>query len=132
MMKDKALEDLFLTAKPEFDDKDRFMQSLTRRLDAVEYIKQHQEATLHRYRYAMVVAFVLGVLCSCGVMTYLLSTPIDVPLFTFNATTGFLLIVEQNSRLIATLLLLMTICAGMISIIINILETGNMKARLVS
>ena len=39
MTKDKALEDLFLAAKPKFDDKDRFMKSLTRRLDAVEYIK---------------------------------------------------------------------------------------------
>ena len=43
MTKDKQLEDLFLAAKPKFDDKDRFMKSLTRRLDAVEYIKQHED-----------------------------------------------------------------------------------------
>ena len=45
-MKDKALEELFLAQKPHFDDKADFMASLTRRLDAVEYVRQHQEATI--------------------------------------------------------------------------------------
>ena len=48
-MKDKALEELFLAQKPHFDDKVDFMASLTRRLDAVEYVRQHQEATIRRY-----------------------------------------------------------------------------------
>ena len=41
--KDKALEELFLAQKPHFNDNDAFMASLTKRLDAVEYIKQYQE-----------------------------------------------------------------------------------------
>ena len=46
MTKDKALEDLFLTQKPHFDDHDAFMANLTKRLDAVEFIHQQQEATI--------------------------------------------------------------------------------------
>jgi hypothetical protein len=130
MTKDKALEDLFLAAKPKFDDKDRFMESLTRRLDAVEYIKQHHEATLRRYRYAMVATFVLGILCGSGVMAFLLSTPVDVPLFTINSTTGFFMFVEQYSRMIAVIMLLLIICLGIVSVITNILEISSMKARL--
>ena len=42
MMKDKALEELFLAQKPHFSDNADFMLALTKRLDAVEYIKQHQ------------------------------------------------------------------------------------------
>ena len=46
MTKDKALEELFLAKKPHFDDHDTFMANLTKRLDAVEFIHQHQEATV--------------------------------------------------------------------------------------
>ena len=54
MIKDKALEELFLTQKPHFDDHDVFMADLTKRLDAVEFIRQHQEASVRRYKMAMV------------------------------------------------------------------------------
>ena len=50
MSKDKALEELFLAQKPHFDDNADFMAALTRRLDAVEYVRRHQEATIRRYR----------------------------------------------------------------------------------
>ena len=48
MNKDKELEELFLAQKPHFDDNEAFMASLNKRLDAVEYVKQHQEATIRR------------------------------------------------------------------------------------
>ena len=63
MTKDKALEELFLAQKPHFSDKADFMASLTKRLDAVEYLKQHQEATIRRYKMMMVIAFVVGIIC---------------------------------------------------------------------
>ena len=40
MNKDKALEELFLAQKPQFDDNETFMASLNKRLDAVEYNKK--------------------------------------------------------------------------------------------
>ena len=58
MSKDQALEELFLAQKPHFDDKADFMAKLTRRLDAVEYVRQHQEAPIRRYKMAMVIALV--------------------------------------------------------------------------
>ena len=63
MSKDKALEELFLAQKPHFDDNADFMAALTRRLDAVEYVRQHQEATIRRYKMAMVAAFVTAGFC---------------------------------------------------------------------
>ena len=44
MMKDKALEEIFLAQRPQFDDKDEFMARLTKKLDAVEYLRQYEEA----------------------------------------------------------------------------------------
>ena len=94
MMKDKALEELFLAQKPHFSDNADFMAALTKRLDAVEYIKQRQEATIRRYKMLMVIAFVVGIVSGAGSIAYLLSTPADVPLFTFQSQTGFLLFIK--------------------------------------
>ena len=130
MMKDKALEDMFLAQKPHFTDNADFMAALTKRLDAVEFIKQHQEATIRRYKMLMVAAFVVGIISGAVAITYLLSTPVDVPLFTFQVQTGFLLWLVENSRLIAAtgLSLLMTI--GIISIISNVQDIQRMRVCL--
>ena len=130
MMKDKALEDMFLAQKPHFTDNADFMAALTKRLDAVEFIKQHQEATIRRYKMLMVAAFVVGIISGAVAITYLLSTPADVPLFTFQVQTGFLLWLVEKSRLIAAtgLSLLMTI--GIISIISNVQDIQRMRVCL--
>ena len=93
MTKDKDLEELFLQQKPVFDDHDVFMASVIKRLDAVEYIKQHQEATIRRYKMAMVAAFVVGIISGAVTIMYVLSSPVDVPLFDFHVKTGFFLLV---------------------------------------
>ena len=120
MTKDKALEELFLTQKPHFDDKAEFMVRLTKRLDAVEYIRQYQEATLRRYKMAMVVTFVVGIISGAVTIGFLLSTPVDVPLFTFQVQTGFFLWLAQNSRIIVSTALSLLMTLGIISIYNNI------------
>ena len=130
MMKDKALEELFLAQKPHFTDSDAFMTALTKRLDAVEYVKQHQEATIRRYKMMMVAAFVVGVVSGAVTIAFVLSTPADVPLFTFQIQTGFLLWLAENSRLIAITLLSLLMTLGIISIISNVQDIQQMRVRL--
>ena len=130
MMKDKALEDMFLAQKPHFTDNADFMAALTKRLDAVEFIKQHQEATIRRYKMLMVAAFVVGIISGAVAITYLLSTPADVPLFTFQVQTGFLLWLVENSRLIAATGLSLLMTMGIISIISNIQDILRMRVCL--
>ena len=133
MNKDKALEELFLAHKPQFDDNDAFMASLAKRLDAVEYIKQHQEATIRRYKMAMIVALVAGIISGVITMVFLLSTPIDVPLFTFfgqdgdHALSGVLLWLSENSRLMTAAFLSLIMPLGFISIINNVQEIKAMR-----
>ena len=66
MKKDKALEELFLSQTPHFDDNADFMAKLTKRLDATEHIKPHQAPTIRRYKMAIVwyaaAAAVVGLL----------------------------------------------------------------------
>ena len=127
MNKDKALEDLFLAQKPQFDDNEAFMTSLNKRLDAVEYIKQHQEATIRRYKMALVVAFVVGIISGAVTIAFLLSTPAAVPLFTFQAQTGILSWLAANSRLITATALSLLITFGLISVVGNVREIINMR-----
>jgi uncharacterized membrane protein YccC len=120
MEKDKKLEELFLAQKPTFDDKADFMATVTRRLDAVEFVRQHQETTLRRYKLAMVAAFVVGIVSGAVTMAFVLSTPVDVPLFTFSVESSILLWIAENSRIIATTALALLMSFGIMSILSNV------------
>lgn len=120
MEKDKKLEELFLAQKPTFDDKAEFMATVTRRLDAVEFVRQHQEASLRRYKLAMVAAFVVGIVSGAVTMAFVLSMPTDVPLFTLSVESSILLWVAENSRIIATTALALLMSFGIMSILSNV------------
>ena len=130
MNKDKALEELFLANKPHFDDSDAFMASLTKRLDAVEYIKQHQEAAIRRYKMAVVVAFLAGIVSGIIAMTYILSTPMDVPVFTFKNQYFLLQWLSENSRLITVSAISLLMTVGITSFFGNIQELMSMRHSL--
>jgi hypothetical protein len=129
MTKDKALEELFLTQKPPIDDHDTFMANLTKRLDAIEFIRQHQEATIRRYKMAMIATFVVGIISGAIMMVFILSTPADVPLFTFRVQTSFLLWFTENSRPIAATVLALVMTLGMMSIISNVQDIIRMRRK---
>jgi len=130
MIKDKALEELFLAQKPKFDDKADFMASLTKRLDAVEFIKQHQEATICRYKMAIAAAFVVGIISGAITIAFLLSTPANVPLFTFKVQAGWLLWFTDNSRIIAATALALIMSLGIISVFNNVQEIMSMRTHI--
>ena len=127
MTKDKDLEELFLAQKPHFDDNEDFMASLNKRLEAVEYLKQHQEATIRRYKMAMVVAFVVGIISGGVTIAYVLSMPAEVPLFTFQVQQGLLAWLAANSRILTATTLSLLVTFGVISIINNIQDIRNMR-----
>ena len=105
------------------------MASLNKRLDAVEYIKQHQEATIRRYKMALVVAFVVGIISGAVTIAFVLSTPAAVPLFTFRVQTGWLSWLAANSRIITATALSLLITLGLISIIGNIQDIRSMRGE---
>ena len=132
MNKDKELEELFLTQKPHFDDNEAFMASLQKRLDAVEYVKQHQEATIRRYKWALVAAFVVGIISGAITIAFVLSMPSEVPLFTFNAQSATLLWISENSRIIVTTALSLLMGFGVFSIFGNVMDIMNMRKHVLS
>ena len=133
MSKDKALEELFLAQKPHFDDNADFMAALTKRLDAVEFVRRHQEAAIRRYKMAMVVAFVVGIISGAITMAFVLSMPAGMPLFTVHVQSGILLWLAENSRVILTTVLALLMSLGTMSIISNVQDIRHLqKNRLVA
>ena len=130
MEKDKALEELFQAQKPTFDDSADFMAALTKRLDAVEFVKQHQEATIRRYKMAMVAAFVVGIITGGVTVAFMLSTPVDEPLFDFDSQIEGLRWLSENSRLIAATILSLLMMVGIFSIFTNIQDIQRMRVKL--
>ena len=129
MTKDKALEELFLAQKPQFTDNADFMAAFTKRLDAVEFIKKHQEATIRRYKMVMVAAFVVGIISGSLAIALVLSSPAE-PLFTFSIQSAFLLWVAENSRLIVATAIALLMTIGTISIIGNVQDIQRMRSRI--
>lgn len=131
MNKDKALEELFLANKPQFDDSDAFMASLNKRLDAVEYIKQYQEATIRRYKMAVVVAFIAGLVVGGIAIAYLLASPSNAPLFNFDTHNIFVLEwLCSNSRLVTVTAISLLMTFGITSFVSNIQELMAMRKSL--
>ena len=129
MNKDKALEELFLAQKPHFDDQTDFMAALNRRLDAVEYVRQHQEATLRRYKMAMVAAFVIGIVSGAATLAFVLSMPADVPLFTVHVQSSILLWLADNSRTLSATILSLLMSLGLMSIASNVHDILRMRVN---
>ena len=129
IMKDKALENLFQSARPVFDDTDKFMSQLNRKLEAVEFLRQHNEVCRRQYKCALVVAFFLGVVVGGGVLFLILSSPTDTPIFTFSARSSFLLLLEQYSRAIAATGISLLLCFGIACIVINLLDVLKIKTH---
>ena len=78
----------------------------------------------------MVAAFVVGIVSGGVAISYVLSTPADVPLFTFQVQTGILLWLSENSRILAATSLSLLLTLGIISIISNIQDIQRMRVCL--
>ena len=129
MNKDKELEELFLAQKPHFDDNEAFMASLNKRLDAVEYVKQHQEATIRRYKWAMVAAFVVGIISGAITIAFVLTMPAEIPLFSFSARSAVFIWLSEHSRIIVTTALSLFMGFAVFSIFGNVMDIVKMRKR---
>lgn len=118
MMEQKdTLQELFNGYTPGFGQEDLFMQHLEKKLQAMEYIKQMQDRQLKRYRYAIIAAFLMGVIVSGGLLVYIMDNPIGQPTFSFGIHSMPFLFLEQNSRMISLTGLSLLMGVGIVVII---------------
>ena len=126
MNDDRRLQELFDSFNPALADSELFKQRLERKLAIIDEIRQAQTTRIHRYRMAVVAAFVAGIVIGSGLLVFILAIPSDTPLFTFGINFYPLQFIEQNSRLICVLLtsLMIAFC------IIAMMNTSEMVSRI--
>ena len=114
--KDDTLKDLFRNFDPELNDDAIFMTYLNRRLEAIEYLKALQDRQLRHYRYAIIVAFAVGIVCGCGLFYFLLQHPVTVGSLSFDTQLPLLITLAENSNLILLSLIALLISYALISV----------------
>ena len=122
-----TLQELFNGYTPDLGQEDLFMQRLEKKLQAVEYIKQMQDRQLRRYRYAIIAAFLMGVIVSGSLLVYILDNPVEQPNISFGIHSMPFLFLEQNSRMISLTGLSLLMSTGIIVLINLWLELASMK-----
>ena len=124
MNDDRRLQELFDSYDPTLTDSELFNQRLERKLAMIDEIRQAQAAQIRRYRIAVVAAFIVGIILGGVLLAFILSTPTDVPLFTFGINFYPIIFIEQNSRLISALLISLMIAFSIIAML-NTKELAN-------
>ena len=124
MNDDRRLQELFDSYDPTLTDSEQFNQRLERKLAMIDEIRQAQAAQIRRYRIAVVAAFIVGIILGGVLLAFILSTPTDVPLFTFGINFYPIIFIEQNSRLISALLISLMIAFSIIAVL-NTKELAN-------
>ena len=96
----------------------------------IDEIRQAQTTQIRRYRLAVVAAFVAGVVLGGGLLTLILTTPYDAPLFSFGINFYPLLFIEQNSRLISALLTSLMIAFSIVAVLNTKEQSNKIRARI--
>ncbi len=112
-----TLKQLFDGFKPELSSSQDFMDELDRRLEAVEYIKQQQEKQLRYYRYAVVAALLLGLICGAILFAFVIMMTDVGPLFTFDTRVVPLIFLQENSRMLALVLIAGLMTYGIVTLL---------------
>lgn len=102
MNKNDLLEQIFAGYQPDLGDSGEFMAALERRLEAVEYIRQMQEAQVRRYRMMVVAALVAGLVLGGGLTAVVLMLPDSVPSLTW-VLPGLTLHIPSEAVRLATI-----------------------------
>ena len=97
MNQEPNLEELFSNYHPTLSDSDAFMQTLSRRLDAVQYVERYQAAQRAHYRRYVIIALLVGVVLGSVSLAVILFLAPSAQFFTFRVQSDVLLPVGQCS-----------------------------------
>ena len=115
---------LFDAFQPNMRDDAQFVAKLERRLEAVEYVKQMQEAQLRRYKYSVLVAFVCGIVMGVGLIGVVLSLPEDCHKQSWIIPVGQMEYLQEHIRMILLALLSLGVGYSIISAVTAFNDLG--------
>ncbi|MBR4135285.1 MAG: hypothetical protein IKU03_02605 [Bacteroidales bacterium] len=84
-MKETTIEEMFARYQPDLGDEDKYMEALSKKLEAVEYVKKYNEEQARHHRKMLLVVFAGGVITGAiGILLALLHPfwtlpPVTIP-----------------------------------------------------
>lgn len=117
MIDDKEFDKLFADFHPQMNDDKAFVESVSHKLEAVDMVKQYQEAQLGKYRKRAVLAFVIGAVIGGLVMLVAAFLPSPMDLFVISVKSDFIRMLIENMKYVVMLLCGFALFCGIYSII---------------
>ena len=129
MKEDTTLEQLFAGFQPPMGDKDAYMKKLTRKLAAIEYVKQYNEARIRKYKRVVVWAFLLGGVLGILLVILAMLIPAGVPTVTCNMQLGILYYLTHHYQLVLLVIASVLLSSGVIALLDMIQDTDKNLGR---
>ena len=122
MNEDKYFEELFSNYKPTLNDSDAFMQTLQRRLDAVEYVRLQQAEQQKRYRRYILIALIVGMVLGGLLIAFVMTFSQPAALLSFRIQSNVIELIQQNVHFIALIFVLLLLGVSVVVIFHSIQE----------
>ena len=116
MNEDKFFEELFSNYKPTLTDSDVFMQTLQRRLDAVEYVRLQQAEQQKRYRRYILIALIFGMVLGGLLIALVMTFSQPAALLSFSMQSNVIELIQQNVHFIALIFVLLLLGVSVVVI----------------
>lgn len=116
MNEDKFFEELFSNYKPSLSDSDAFMQTLQRRLDAVEYVRLQQAEQQKRYRRYILIALIIGMVLGSLLIAFVMTFSQPATLLSFTIQSNVIELIQQNIHFIALIFVLLLLGVSVVVI----------------
>lgn len=125
MTKETEIEKLFSSAKTEFQDNEEFINSLSAKLDKVEYIKRMQDEKLRHYKTGILAAFVAGVIFGGTAIVAVTCMPADSEIISRLKAFG---ITVAGFKWVSTIIVSLFIGGSAICIASSVQDISTLKA----
>ena len=122
MNEDKYFEELFSNYKPTLSDSDAFMQTLQRRLDAVEYVRHQQAEQQKRYRRYILIALIVGMVLGGLLIAFVMTFSQPATLLSFSIQSNVIELIQQNVHFIALIFVLLLLGVSVVVIFHSLQE----------
>ena len=122
MTPDKDIQILFDSVNVPFTDNDEFLETLSQRLEKIEFIKENQDARIKRYKASVIYSLIVGLVVGAGSLILVRTLP-EVALEKFSYVLDQLSILGNNEQL-ATLNSCIALLSGVATFMImrNLME----------
>lgn len=123
-MKDTVIEEMFARYQPDLGDNEKYMEALSKKLEALEYVKKYREEQVRHYRKMMIAVFTMGIVTGAiGIILALL-----YPVWTVS-TINIRVLPSHQSVQLPNISFLLVLCFAGLSVTGLVAQWMNLKLK---